>query len=64
MTITWQQKKIGEDLIAAATRLKIAKNLGKVPGSLAQGLSAEMQASERRRIAHLIDMADKYGNAK
>lgn len=64
MTTSWQQKKIGNDLVAAAERLARAKRIGTVGGPLAQRLSADLQAAERRKIADLVDLADKYGRNK
>lgn len=64
MTKSWQQKKIGADLVAAAERLAQAKRFGAVGGPLAQSVSAGLQATERRKIADLVDLADKYGSKK
>ena len=37
---TWQQKKIGQDLVAASQQLAQAKRLGTVGGPLAKSLAA------------------------
>lgn len=57
---TWQQKKIGADLVAASQQLAQAKRLGTVGGPLAKNLAAGMEAEARRRVKDLSDLAQKY----
>ena len=61
---TWQQKKIGRDLVAASEQLAQAKRLGNAGGTLAQGISADLQAAARRKVANLVDLAEKYHGGK
>lgn len=57
---TWQQKKIGADLVSASQQLAQAKRLGTVGGPLARNLAAGMEAEARRRVKDLSDLAQKY----
>lgn len=57
---TWQQKKIGADLMSASQQLAQAKRLGTVGGPLAKSLAAGMEAEARRRVKDLSDLAQKY----
>jgi len=61
---TWQQKKIGRDLVAASEQLAQAKRLGNAGGTLAQGISDDLQAAARRKVANLVDLAEKYHGGK
>ena len=61
---TWQQKKIGQDLVAASQQLAQAKRLGTVGGPLAKSLAAGMEAEARRRVKDLSDLAVKYHGGK
>ncbi len=61
---TWQQKKIGRDLVAASEQLAQAKRIGNAGGTLAQGISADLQAAARRKVANLVDLAEKYHGGK
>lgn len=61
---TWQQKKIGRDLVAASEQLAQAKRIGNAGGTLAQGISADLQAAARRKVANLVDLAEKYHGSK
>ena len=61
---TWQQKKIGRDLVAASEQLAQAKRIGNAGGTLAQGISADLQAAARRKVANLVDLAAKYHSSK
>ena len=61
---TWQQKKIGRDLVAASEQLAQAKRIGNIGGTLAQGISADLQAAARRKVANLVDLAEKYHSGK
>lgn len=61
---TWQQKKIGQDLVAASQQLAQAKRLGTVGGPLAKSLAAGMEAEARRRVKDLSDLAVKYHSGK
>lgn len=61
---TWQQKKIGRDLVAASEQLAQAKRIGNAGGTLAQGISADLQAAARRKVANLVDLAEKYHAGK
>ena len=61
---TWQQKKIGRDLVAASEQLAQAKRLGNAGGTLAQGISDDLQAAARRKVANLVDLAAKYHSGK
>lgn len=64
MKSTWQQKKIGADLVAASQQLAQAKRLGTVGGPLAKNLAASMEADARRKVANLVDLAEKYHGGK
>lgn len=61
---TWQQKKIGQDLVAASQQLARAKNVAKVGGPLAKSLAAGMEAEARRKVKDLVDLAEKYHGGK
>lgn len=61
---TWQQKKIGQDLVAASQQLAQAKRVGTVGGPLAKSLGASMEADARRRVKDLVDLAVKYHGGK
>ncbi|PKO35108.1 MAG: hypothetical protein CVU34_02005 [Betaproteobacteria bacterium HGW-Betaproteobacteria-7] len=61
---TWQQKKIGRDLVAASEQLAQAKRIGNAGGALAQGISADLQAAARRKVANLVDLAAQYHSSK
>lgn len=58
--LTPQQKHIGAALVQASQQLAGAKRLGTVGGTLAQNISATCQATARRKIADLVDLAAKY----
>lgn len=60
MKTTPQQKIIGRELLAASQQLAEAKRIGNAPGALAQGISAALQSTARRKVADLIDLAAKY----
>lgn len=64
MATTWQQKKIGRDLVAASEQLAQAKRIGNAGGALAKSLAAGMEADARRKVANLVDMAVKYHSDK
>lgn len=64
MKPTWQQKKIGADLVAASQQLAQAKRVGAVGGPLAKSLAASMEADARRKVANLVDLAEKYHSGK
>lgn len=61
---TWQQKKIGQDLVAASQQLAQAKRLGTVGGPLAKSLGVSMEAEARRKVKDLVDLAVKYHGGK
>lgn len=61
---TWQQKKIGQDLVAASQQLAQAKRVGTVGGPLAKSLAAGMEAEARRKVKDLVDLAEKYHGGK
>ena len=61
---TWQQKKIGQDLVAASQQLATAKSVTKVGGPLAKSLGASMEAEARRKVKDLVDLAVKYHGGK
>lgn len=60
MTASWQQKKIGADLVAASNQLATAKRIGNIGGPLAKSMGASMEAEARRRVKDLSDLAVKY----
>ena len=57
---TWQQKKIGADLVAASQQLAQAKRIGSIGGPLAKSMGAGIEAEARRRVKDLSDLAQKY----
>jgi len=61
---TWQQKKIGQDLVAASQQLARAKKVAMVGGPLAKSLGAGMEAEARRKVKDLVDLAVKYHGGK
>jgi len=61
---TWQQKKIGQDLVAASQQLARAKKVAQVGGPLAKSLAAGMEAEARRKVKDLVDLAEKYHGGK
>lgn len=61
---TWQQKKIGADLVAASQQLATAKRIGSIGGPLAKSIGAGMEAEARRRVKDLSDLAVKYHSGK
>lgn len=61
---TWQQKKIGQDLVAASQQLARAKSFAKVGGPLAKSMAAGMEAEARRKVKDLVDLAEKYHGGK
>lgn len=61
---TWQQKKIGQDLVAASQQLARAKKVAMVGGPLAKSLGAGMEAEARRKVKDLVDLAEKYHGSK
>lgn len=61
---TWQQKKIGQDLVAASQQLARAKKVAMVGGPLAKSLGAGMEAEARRKVKDLVDLAEKYHGGK
>lgn len=60
MKLTPQQKHIGAALVQASQQLASAKRIGTVGGHLAQNISAICQATARRKIADLVNLADRY----
>lgn len=64
MKLTPQQKHIGKQLVDASQQLAQAKRLGNAGGTLAQGISADLQAAARRKVANLVDLAEKYHGGK
>ena len=64
MKLTPQQQHIGKQLVDASQQLAQAKRLGNAGGTLAQGISADLQAAARRKVANLVDLAEKYHGGK
>lgn len=64
MKLTPQQKHIGKQLVDASQQLQRAKSFGNIGGPLAQGISADLQAAARRKVANLVDLAEKYHSSK
>jgi len=64
MKLTPQQQHIGKQLVDASQQLAQAKRLGNAGGTLAQGISADLQAAARRKVANLVDLAEKYHKGK
>lgn len=60
MKLSPQQMHVGKALVQASQQLAGAKRLGTVGGTLAQNISATCQATARRKIADLVELADKY----
>lgn len=60
MNPTWQQKKIGADLVAASQQLAHAKRLKAIGGPLAKNMGTGLEAEARRRVKDLSDLAQKY----